>query len=151
VNEVESFLKQTTEAFEPPMVPTHRLVLRLGREFEGQALPSRYKRGRPRECFLNSLKAVFDFENLRYVEGFALAPRLIPVEHAWCIDERNRVIDLTWDRPEGCEYFGIIIPTKLLLEQSLKNKVAGVLDDWRNQWEFHSVLERALKKKGGRK
>jgi hypothetical protein len=143
MNQVASFLEQMTEAFKPPMIPTERLVFRFGKEFPGHALPSKYKRGRPKECFNNAMN-VSIYHDIRYVEGFALSPKLIPVAHAWCLDKDGRVIDVTWNKPEHCEYFGIIIPKKLLIQQVLKNNMAGVLDDWRNNWEFHSVLEKSF-------
>ena len=38
-----------------------------------------------------------------YVEGMALS--VIPVEHAWCVDPDDRVVDPTWEGG-GSAYFG---------------------------------------------
>jgi len=38
----------------------------------------------------------------------------IPVAHAWCVNQRDEVIDPTWRDPEHCAYYGIVIPEDVL-------------------------------------
>ncbi len=57
-------------------------------------------------CYSNSaLKA--SAEGLIYVEGYAMPKGLIPISHAWCVDDEGKVYDPTWDVGYGVSYFGV--------------------------------------------
>ena len=82
---------------------TEDLLLRHGRFFRPQPLPVGYSRGPIGDCYRNAQKWA-GLRGLRYVEGKALG--ILPVDHAWLVDEDNGVIEVTWDEP-GAVYFGL--------------------------------------------
>ena len=107
-----------------------------------------------KECFTNSQKIATSNDKILYVEGFALPENLIPVLHSWNLIN-GKVIDLTWcndgdliDKSESHwkkrkdniilgdfkgEYFGVIIPTKLVNKKIIKTETFGsIIDDWEN-------------------
>jgi hypothetical protein len=64
-------------------------------------------------CFENALRLAKRYPaRYRYVEGIA-SGRVIPVHHAWCVDQDDLVIDPTWSKYStvGGAYFGVEIPT----------------------------------------
>ena len=79
-----------------------------------------------KRCFDNCYKAVYKEENLKYMEGYTMS--LIPIEHAFLINENNEVIDPTLsintsghsDR-YGSEYYGIEIPKNMIALLRIKN------------------------------
>lgn len=77
--------------------------------------------GEQGRCFWNARRAARR-NNWQYVEGYAVS--VIPMLHAWCIDQRGRVREVTWDQL-GAEYFGVVIP----LDQCPID--ASYLDDWK--------------------
>ena len=107
-------------------------VLRHGRRYEPQSLPSAYEFGYPKACYENSAKLA-SFRHLAYVEGFALCKGCpMPLHHAWCIGSDDRVIDTTW-REAGEDYFGVVFPLNIVLPAMFSEKPGkGVLDDWQN-------------------
>lgn len=87
-----------------PSIPAPAaLILQHGREWT-ERRPWRW-RGSKQACYYNAQYLARTRKGLRYVEGFATS--VIPVEHAWCIDAENRVIDPTWDADRPADYFGI--------------------------------------------
>jgi hypothetical protein len=106
--------------------PVHVFVGRMGIQCKAQPLPAEYKRGIPKQCFSNATSIALDNPSLRYVEGFAV--RVIPIHHAWLIDEAGNVIDPTWDRPEEGEYCGVVFDTDTLRRELLKLKYYGILE-----------------------
>lgn len=93
-------------------------VLREGQSFErfSERQP-RYQEGQWKMCFTNSFRlASRSRGRLRYVEGFALCTTPIPIHHAWCIDEEDAVVDVTWQGSFGDHeligraYIGVIFP-----------------------------------------
>jgi hypothetical protein len=84
-------------------------MLTHGTFWKGSSLPKRYVRRMPKQCFYNARQLVRRSKALKYCEGIACRPDLaLPVHHAWAVDTDHRVIDPTWDKPETCEYLGII-------------------------------------------
>lgn len=66
-------------------------------------------------CYNNCYKLALSRKRLEYVEGLGLS--LIPIEHAWLINNNNEVIDPTWGLKRdriGSEYLGIKIPKNIL-------------------------------------
>lgn len=79
-------------------------------------------------CYSNCYKIVMRNRKLKYIDGMVLA--LIPIDHAFLINEDNEIIDPTLairtdEREEryGIEYYGMEIPRMDLIKISL---------DWRN-------------------
>ena len=110
-------------------------------------------------CYGNAAQLALDKpDKYTYVEGYVLAG-IIPVHHAWVVDRRGRVIDLTLrDReltkaeldhelnnvgkvssldqknilgriPNGWEYFGVPIKTEYVRNRALETKRYGSLID----------------------
>jgi hypothetical protein len=88
--------------------PINRYVLEEGRMWEPQELPGDVIRGEPKHCFKNAyLKAVATNGRYRYVEGYACSPKgILPVLHAWVVDEDDCVLELTWPWV-GVAYLGV--------------------------------------------
>ena len=104
------------------------LLIQHGRLFQPQPLPSRYRRRPPKECFANAFKLAAQ-AGLGYVEGVALfADTAVPLPHAWCVDDDDRVIDVTWPKP-GLAYFGLVFPLARVAKSWAEDN-QSVLDDW---------------------
>jgi len=103
-----------------------------------QPFPANERPGRPNSCFYNAFSACLK-SDLRYVEGYALA--IIPIHHAWCVDEHGLVIDHTWARFKpnrhspyedngyggiGLSYFGVEFPLELVRRVMLASQTPSV-------------------------
>ncbi|MBI3675185.1 MAG: hypothetical protein HY243_01025 [Proteobacteria bacterium] len=92
------------------MLLRYDFFLKRGRFFEPQPLPKGIRRGRPKECYFNSLKLALLQDDLTYCEGFVVIPlsksRMTDVEHGWCVTKSGTVIDVTLEKP-GLAYFGV--------------------------------------------
>ena len=87
-----------------------------------------------KECYNNCFKSLYDTYKIKskvleYIEGYTMS--LIPIEHAFLINENNEIIDPTlaintkYDKRSeryGSEYIGIKIPKKILLEYRSNTK-----------------------------
>ena len=105
------------------------LLLRHGSFWTPRALPARYRKRPVRQCFHNTGDLVRRSKALRYVEGYAAKLSLgIPMHHAWAVDGEGRVVDTTWDNPEGAVYFGVAFPREQLAEQTPDN--GSLLYSW---------------------
>ena len=86
----------------------------------------------PKQCFDNAYRmARASRGRLQYAEGYAVS--IIPVEHAWLINEAGEVIDPTWHRHGngiGREYFGVTIPLERVKEIRSLGRVATALFCW---------------------
>lgn len=113
------------------------LYLRHGKFYPPQKSHPAYRNRERGHCYLNALTlAEENPRELRYCEGFATIG-YVPVEHAFNIDRRGRVVDVTWafgdpnepDNPKA--YCGIIIPTKQVRALCDGRAFYGlVVDDW---------------------
>ena len=106
------------------------MLLALGRSFTPAPLPKGVRRGRMKMCYMNAANLVMDNPELVYCEGYAAG--ILPVMHAFCVTRKGAVVDPTWK--DGTEYFGVPIKREFLRKTLLRNKVYGVLDDWKNEW-----------------
>lgn len=98
-------------------------LLRNGTVFSGHACGG--ERLTPKECFKNATWATGDGD---YCEGFGWRKDLpILVHHAWRVKD-GLVIDRTWDRPEECQYLGVVFTQRQLMAELRRNKVYGLLD-----------------------
>lgn len=85
-------------------------VLRHGKFYQGQCLPTRYRQRTPQACFYNTRSLVLRSKRLRYCEGFAMSLRLrVSFEHAWALDSHDGVIDSTLDEPNLYQFYGITL------------------------------------------
>ncbi len=132
---VKGYMEMLAEHFGDPSC---KLVLVHGRTFsEMSPNGMKYKPGKPKHCYWNAYElAARTRGKLRYVEGYANGG--IPMSHAWCIDEHDRVIDPTW-RPDNGQYddgdrdyFGIVIPLPIVKRLRAENKGIGTVLQTRN-------------------
>lgn len=82
-------------------------------------MPRWVRRGEMGWCHRNARRAAIKRpEEIRYVEGFARATgtslgRGAPLmAHAWLVNDKDEVIDPTWD--DGADYVGVVIPASTL-------------------------------------
>jgi hypothetical protein len=91
-------------------------LLRNGQRFASQPKPKRYRMRRPKACFANAARLAKKSKVLRYAEGYIASPDLpLLIHHAWCVDPRDRVVDVTlqnWrdgsSRSGEAQYYGIV-------------------------------------------
>jgi hypothetical protein len=105
-----------------------RFTLRNGKAYKGRKLPTNsYRRGEMKQCFSNSANLVQGQRRLRYVEGYAMRDSLAyPFHHAWCLNGAGGVVDVTLDRPEECQYFGVEMTATECWAELLKSGYFGV-------------------------
>jgi hypothetical protein len=105
-------------------------ILKHGQSWGPRVFPDHIQQGPEHQCFKTSALLAIKHDNLRYVEGFATS--VIPMPHAWLVDSDGNVIDPTWDKTYGDDYFGVEIPTQTLLKVILKTDQYGVLsfENW---------------------
>jgi hypothetical protein len=105
-----------------------RFVLRNGVEIDGSKYAG--KRGYEKMCFMNAAMSTH-FGNSEYCEGYGWRENLpILIHHAWRV-QNGKVLDETWDRPEECQYMGVIFPKDVMKKEIKKNKSYGLLDTGR--------------------
>jgi hypothetical protein len=97
------------------------LLLRHGRYYRGRRLPAGYRPllGAPHTCFRNSAEAALADPELGYCEGLlSVGPQV--AAHAWCVDQRGRVVELTFTTPQEPAkpwgYYGAVFAAELALE-----------------------------------
>ena len=116
------------KAFGPNILT--RFMLKEARNFPFNAGSFAGPRGTPKECYANATHLAIWNKKLTYCEGKVMT--LIPIEHAWCIDENGVVVDptLSLDGRVGDihEYWGMPFRTDYLKKAVTVNKVYGLLD-----------------------
>ncbi len=117
---------------------TQRLVLDYGKPFV-RKVKSPFK-GEPKSCFENCYKALWDYPQLSYGEGFAIDDDLnLAVSHAWLVNNAMEVIDPTWigNKFKGSTYFGVVFNREFVMEMAEKTKSYGILDsDYMNEHQL---------------
>lgn len=91
------------------MLAGYDLILNQGRFFPPQPFPKGYRRGKAQNCYGNSSKLAMFKPGLTYCEGAVLCQfdtLVSHVDHAWCITEDGKVIDVTL-KNSGLSYFGV--------------------------------------------
>lgn len=114
MNASEKYVKFFTEAF-PKSPIAFDILNRFGKVYEPKStiLTGCMELGM---CYRNSMHAM----NSRqfYCEGYAVAPGLFPLEHAWIEDYDGKAIDPTWE--QGGEYFGVRFKGKFVRDFALR-------------------------------
>jgi SPP1 gp7 family putative phage head morphogenesis protein len=110
-------------------------ILQLGGFSKPQELPKKYKYGKQKNCFGNAARLADMDRSLTYNEGLAFTIGF-PMEHAWCTDKNNNVIDNMWrpssGDPEIRAYYGIKFNTDYLWKVLGEKGTYGVFPDyWR--------------------
>jgi hypothetical protein len=114
-------------------------VLRHGRVFtlDRETRPARPARDfpatTPKECFTNALQAAAINDDLTYVEGYAYNG-LLPIHHAWVVDDAGNVYDPTWENIEDRDmsqdvYIGVPFETIYACITTIE-KGSDTLLDW---------------------
>ena len=110
--------------------PVTRFMLTEGREFPFTKGSFAGPRGTPKECYANAAHLAIWNKKLTYCEG--QVHTIMPIEHAWCIDEDGVVVDPTLDTDGRVGdihgYFGVPFRTDYLKRALMANKVYGLLD-----------------------
>lgn len=67
---------------------------------------------KPQHCFNNSMQLAMEHLDLSFVEGFYIPKNTIALEHAWCLNPKKEVVDITSFIGDFkvSEYFGVEIP-----------------------------------------
>lgn len=105
-------------------------VSRHGISFRPAALPPSILSGPAKECYHNAAKLAFSRSDLIYVEGFARwhGGPPFPFDHAWCCDLAGNVVDPTWGKAPGTEYFGVAFQTSFVQGFTVQTGVWGLID-----------------------
>jgi hypothetical protein len=104
----------------------YSLVANNGIEFLSKPRPDWVQQGTPKECFSNAAHLAMS-TGLIYVEGFIF--RIIPIHHAWCVDEDGTVIDPTLADQHTMPYFGIPFDSDFLLNVLDVSGMYGIMDN----------------------
>jgi hypothetical protein len=107
----------------------NEFMLKYGRDY--QIGPETFKgpRATPKECYVNALMLALRNPTLTYVEG-KVGVFGVPIDHAWCVDENNIVVDPTIDNNDGrvLDYYGVPFRTAYVHAAATRNKLCCVLD-----------------------
>jgi hypothetical protein len=112
-------------------------LLHHGRFYNPQPLPPDVPKMTPKMCFENAFLLAFLRPQFRYVEGLAMG--IIPVHHAWLIDDNDNVIDPTWSATEygmGGAYFGMTFPVQFV-KKNRHRHCLSVLDNWKTGYRLY--------------
>lgn len=120
-------------------------VAQFGTTCFPQELPKKYKKGKPRACFYNSMHLAVS-QGLIYVEGYASAG-ILPILHGWCVDpdDHEMVIDVT--TTGFSEYIGVRFThdaTVGFLQQAVKNDFWSVIDNYPERFPLLQLSEREI-------
>lgn len=115
--------------FKTSYISIYDFILKNGKECNPQPFNEELFPGTPnqkKECFRNAW-VLSDLHDLIYVEG--IANKIIPMMHAWCVDEDLNVYDPTWDDPQECTYFGVLFNPVYVAKTIFKRGLYGVIDN----------------------
>lgn len=116
-------------------------LLREGKFYPPKKLPTKYKRGLPKHCFGNSYELGVHKYKLQYCEGLVWS--VVPIVHAWNLEENGTVVDLTL--PEDVAgfvrgYWGITFPLKHLIPLLYRREHYGpFLDDFARGYPLYQT------------
>jgi len=108
-----------------PYVCVEDFILKKGRSMGDMSpFPNGAKKGEIKNCFKNAFELALE-TGWTYCEGYAFSV-VLPLAHAWVLDEQGRVIDPTWR--EGKDYYGVEIPLQYATKTVLRREAYGVID-----------------------
>ncbi len=107
-------------------------VLQHGREFPQRPLPEGVVRGPMKDCFRNAAHLLYEHPEYTYVEGYAAG--MIPMLHAWCVDDEGFVVDNTWPEEIGNCYFGVPFNTRFVMRTLCERGYYGIIDNMEQGW-----------------
>jgi hypothetical protein len=87
--------------------------------------------GAMKQCFHNARIAAKRYR-WKYVEG--MANSIIPVHHAWCVDDAGQVQEVTWEKLGDC-YVGVVFD---------KIPKECVFDNWGNYDIYKEPFKKSL-------
>lgn len=89
-------------------------------------VPKRFDRihGQRGLCYQNAFSNM-DLDHC-YVEGYAMKQGLIPLAHAWLMDEDGYAIDPTW--ADGHYYYGVPFDNDFIMEHADRTGYYGVFE-----------------------
>ncbi len=100
------------------------LVLKTGEFMTATSpLPDDVQRGEKKNCFANAWNLAIERDWV-YVEGWAES--VIPMHHAWVLDDEVRIVDPTWDYEDGRAYWGIAFDVSYVSKVLCKSKTHGL-------------------------
>jgi hypothetical protein len=79
-----------------------------------------------KQCYTNS--AVQQSLGLGYVEGYGLIEGLIPLAHAWNVDDQGSVYDYTWGSHRPAVYFGVQFTSEFIDDFAARTGFYGVFE-----------------------
>ena len=105
--------------------------------------------GAAKQCYKNAAHTLLHRDDVVYVEGYAIElDTPVPIQHAWLLDQSNKVIDPTWVDSRNCAYFGVPFKGEFVKHVIRETESwSGVLADpnfmrreWANEGIFQSLL-----------
>lgn len=123
MNASEQYVKSLADAL-PKSAIAFDILNRFGRVYEPKVtdLTGSMELGM---CYRNSLNAM-DSRQF-YCEGYAVAPGLFPMEHAWIVDIDGKAIDPTWSH--GTDYFGVKFKNTFVNDFALRTGRYGIFSN----------------------
>lgn len=110
-----------------------KFLLERGHYWRGSALPEWVPEGTPGECYSDAAWLALNYPGeFTYVEGVAVGAGLIPVHHAWAVENATgKVVDKTWAaldffRPTRTYYYGVPVKTDFLRAHLLEKEAYGL-------------------------
>ena len=119
MSQLDEYLTHVADFMDRPSY--ERLTLETG-DYWMTAVVDNY--GPLGECYRNAYEAATTNSGWQYVEGFSLS--IIPIMHAWCVNEEGDAVEVTWDTP-GKEYRGIVIDIAKVSAAIVETGVWGVM------------------------
>ena len=105
-------------------------LLQEGKFYEPVPFPKHIPQGAAKMCYGNAIMLAGLRPGWKYVEGYAHA--ILPVAHAWNLDEHGQLVDCTWLNT-GTAYLGVEFSLERA-DAATWDGDASILDDWQRKW-----------------